>query len=201
MAAFADFLQRLLTEGAAVLEARPSLSTQERTEACVVLQRAHGHARLHVAGPLLDFDPEAALAAAECVWLAAWFLLVRSEEADEVQQALRPLQPGQHAGGHLSADLTLRYLPQLYHRARSIAVDDVLTRGLAGILRLWPLSGVLAGLDDEPTTPLDTIDHPGLLLLYAERLAEHPRPTWVPRQGRAREWVERVFDERGLALP
>jgi MoxR-vWA-beta-propeller ternary system domain bpX4 len=201
MAAFAEFLQRLLTEGAAVLEARPTFNPRERTEASAVLQRAFANARLHVAGLLLDFDAQTALAAAERVWLAAWFLLIRSEEPDEVEQALRLPEPARQAGQHLSADLTLRYLPQIYHRARSIAVDDVLTQGLAQILRLWPLSGVLAGLDEGPTTPVETIDHSGLLLLYAERLAEQPRQAWMPPQGPAREWVERVFEERGLPLP
>jgi hypothetical protein len=42
--------------------------------------------------------------------------------------------------------------------------------------------------------------HPGLLLLYAERLAEHLRPEWVP-DGPARPYVELVFTQRGLPVP
>jgi MoxR-vWA-beta-propeller ternary system domain bpX4 len=208
MAGFAEFLKRLLTEGAAVLRDRPSFDAQERSQATAVLERAYANARLHVAGPLLDFDAPTALAAAEVVWLAGWFLLVRNEESDEVEKGLRLPEPTRHPGRHLSADLTLRYLPQIYQRARSIAADDVLTHGLARILQQWPLSGVLAALDDGPTTPLDALNHPGLFLLYAERLAEHASPAalarcgsdWTPRQGLAREWVERVFAERGFHL-
>ena len=43
--------------------------------------------------------------------------------------------------------------------------------------------------------------HPGLQLLYAERLAGVGRPGWVPPSGPAREWVERVHSERGRPLP
>jgi hypothetical protein len=76
----------------------------------------------------------------------------------------------------------------------------VLTRCLAELLRRWPLTGVLADLEDGPLAPVELGGHPGLLLLYAERLAESPRPAWVPR-GPALPFVEMVFAERGLRVP
>ncbi len=56
-------------------------------------------------------------------------------------------------------------------------------------------------LDAEPLGPLDFAGHPGLQLLYAERLAAAPRAAWVPPAGPAREWAERAFHERGRPLP
>src|SRR5207253_6819460 len=100
------------------------------------------------------------------------------------------------AAQHLSADLVLRYLPQVYHRARAFAPDDALTQALAAALRQWPLSGVLADLEEGPLTPVDFHGHPGLQLLYAERLARHEKPAWVPG-GRGFEVVELVLAERG----
>ena len=201
MAGFVDFLQRLLAEGVVVLHERPRINVAERAKATAVLEKAFACASLQVAGPRLDFDAPTALAGAELVWLASWFLVVRSDEPDEVASALRMPEPGAQPGQHLSADLTLRYLPQVFHRARGLAADDVLTAGLARILRQWPLSGVLVGLEEGPASTIEAMDHPGLLLLYAERLAEQPTPAWTPLQGPARDWVERVFDERGLAVP
>ena len=58
----------------------------------------------------------------------------------------------------------------------------------------------LADLEDGPQMPVELGGHPGLLLLYAERLAEHPRPAWVPR-GPALPYVEMGLAERGLRLP
>jgi hypothetical protein len=100
----------------------------------------------------------------------------------------------------LSADLMLRFLPRLHGRARAIAADDVLTRSLSLLLRRWPLSGVLSDIGEAPEN-LELLEaHPGLLLQYAERLADHYRPAWVPERLAARDHVELVFTQRGLAL-
>ena len=77
----------------------------------------------------------------------------------------------------------------------------VLVIGLERLLREWPLSGVLADLEGGPTTSINFGEHQGLQLLYAERLVETDRPDWVPTTGPAREWVERVYHERGKPVP
>jgi len=199
MPALSQFLQRLLAEGDTVLSDRPVLERSARPQVVRVLEKAYASYRLGIPGPMLDFDPESALAAAEMVWLASWFLLVREQEPDEVERTLKEFalpHKGRLPGQHLSVDLTLRYLPGIHQRARSLAADDVLTRTLAQILRQWPLSGVLADLHEPPLLPIEDLEHPGLLLLYAERLAAHPREAWMPNEGLARQWVERVFEER-----
>jgi hypothetical protein len=60
---------------------------------------------------------------------------------------------------------------------------------------------VLSYLAEEPLTPPDLDGHPGLLLLYAERLAANVKPAWIPADGPGREQVDRVFAERGLTVP
>ena len=66
-----------------------------------------------------------------------------------------PLPPPAGAGQHLSADLLLRFLAQVHRRARGLAADDLLTGRLEGVLRQWPLSGVLSEVVEGPTAPLD----------------------------------------------
>jgi hypothetical protein len=51
---------------------------------------------------------------------------------------------------------------------------------LGDLLRRWPLSGALSDVDGAPIGPTDFDGHPGLLLLYAERLDGHDRPAWRP---------------------
>jgi hypothetical protein len=197
--AFADFVERLLNEGAILLRQRPHVEAEDRRQAARVLEAVYAGYRLEVAGPLLDFDAAVAVRAAECVWLAAWFLLHRDEPAAVVEQTLA-LPPATGPAQVLSADLVLRFLPRLHGRARAIAADDVLTRSLALLLRRWPLSGVLSDIGDAPEN-LELLEtHPGLLLLYAERLADRYRPAWVPERPAAREHVELVLAQRGLAL-
>jgi hypothetical protein len=200
MASLADFLDRLLTDGSAVLRARPVLHKQDQRDAVARLEATHADARLDLAGPPLPFDAPAALAAAVFVWQACWFLLVRNEPEEEVEKALELPPPPRLAAQHLSSDLTLRYLSQVHRRARGTDAADVLTTRLTQALRQAPLSGVLADIDEGPLGDVELGGHPGLLLLYAERLAEHPRPTWVVA-GPARPYVELVFAERGLVVP
>jgi hypothetical protein len=200
MTAFVPFVRRLLEDGSVRLRRPPHVEPAERSIAQELLAEAYADYRLDVAGPLVPFDAAAALDAAEWLWRACWFLLRRRGPAEEVERGLPAPTVPVTAAQHLSADLVGRFLPQVHRRARALAVDDPLTRWLEGLLRRWPLTGVLADVAEGPLTPVELDGHPGLLLLYAERLAENVRPTWVP-EGAAREYVELVFAERGLVVP
>jgi hypothetical protein len=201
MPSLADFLDRLLADGSAVLRARPAASNQDRRKASLRLAAAFAEYRLDIAGPAVPFDAPAALAAAESVWLACWFLLQRREPAEEVEKALVLPPAPTAAAEHLSADLVLRFLPPLLRRARGLDAGDVLTAWLTRLLRQAPLSGVLSDIEEGPLALVELGGHPGLLLLYAERLADNVRPAWIPAEGPARPYVEMVFAERGLPLP
>jgi hypothetical protein len=201
MTSLADFLDRLLAEGSAVLRSRPAVTKEDRRKSVERLAAAHADHRLDVAGPALAFDVPAALAAAEAMWLACWFLLQRHEPAEEVEKALVLPPAPVTAAEHLSADLVLRFLPPVLRRARGLDVGDSLTVWLTRLLQQTPLSGVLSDLEEGPSAPVELGGHPGLLLLYAERLADNVRPAWVPAEGPARPYIEMVFAERGLVLP
>jgi hypothetical protein len=200
MTSLTEFLRRLFVDGSAILRARPRLEPGERRAVLPLLRRAYADYRLDIAGPAVDFDAETALAAAVLLSQACWFLVSRTEPAEELERCLALPGPPASPAQHLSADLTLRYLPQVHGRARALAPDDRLAVLLATVLRQWPLSGVLAQVEDEPLTPPEFGGHPGLLLLYAERLARTEKPAWVPR-GRALEYVELVFAELGKRPP
>jgi hypothetical protein len=200
MKPFVEFLEQLLTEGTALLRARPSVETDALGPAERLLAAAYEDHRLDVAGPPIPFDARAALAAATQLWFACWFLLHRGDPPAEIEKCLPPLPPPVSAAQHLSTDLVLRFAPQLQRRARSAEPTDVLTKTLEEMLRRHPLSGVLADIEEAPSTPIHLDNHPGLHLLYAERLAEKMRPAWVP-EGPAFAYVEMVFAERGLPIP
>lgn len=191
MAALAEFLQQLLRTGKVVLSAPPAPEPDDRREALTLLERAYQTHRLEVAGPPLDFRPEVALGAGEFVRATCWYLMQHDEPAEAVERRLALPAP-QTPADHLSADLLLRYVPQLHRRARAIAPADALSRILAGVLRAWPLSGVLSDVLEPPVTSVAFDGHAGLLLLYAERLYRNQKSDWLPR-GRAFEFVELVF--------
>ena len=75
--------------------------------------------------------------------------------------------------------------------------SDPLSGLLGDLLRRWPLSGVLSDVEEAPLLSLDFGGHPGLLLLYAERLAQNDRPSWRPEPSSpAWEYYEWVLQQR-----
>jgi hypothetical protein len=198
MPPFADWLTRVLTRGESVQEALPALTPDERPGVLAVLRAAFDDHALDVAGPPIAFEPGVSLAAAVVLARACWLLV----GADEKEPAALPFQAEPVSpAAHLSADVTLRFLPAVHRRAKVRSDTEPLAAAVETLLRAWPLSGVLADLDGEPTTPPEFGGHPGLQLVYAERLLATGRAGWVPTTGPAREWVERVYSERGKPVP
>lgn len=203
MASLAGFLDRLKGEGRVVFRDAPRAggSAADRAEASARLRMMFEDALMGMAGPPLRFDERSALDAAAWAERACWFLVSRGEPAEVVDRALRFPPPPRSASEHLSADLTFRYLPAVHRRARAIDPGDLLSSRLAEALRRWPLSGVLADLERGPTSPIDFDGHDGLLLLFAERWATHPKANWAPSTPSGRDWLEMVLDATGSARP
>jgi hypothetical protein len=197
--ALAPFLEHLFATGQAKFIEPPDADDVRDVQS--VLRRAFAEYRLEVAGPPIDFDPDAAMAAALVMARGCWFVVSRDESPEVVEAVLAPLASPKTAAGHLSIDLTLRYAATVYRRANAQNPEDELPARLAETLRGCPLSGVLADIADAPIGDLTFAGHRGLELLYAERLADHFRLTWLPPEGRSREAVEWVFQQQGKKLP
>jgi hypothetical protein len=200
MTAFDEFLTSLFDEGKIVFRTAPR--DRSSVSAVTVLAAAFEACSLAVAGPRIAFNPETALAAAELLRQASWALVNRDERMTDLIKRLKmpgsPLTPSQH----LSADLTMRYLPQVLRRARGLEPSDPLVAQLANLLRSWPLSGVLSDIVEGPLVPLQFGGHPGLMLLYAERLIGNDRPCWRPLQkGPTWDYYELMLQEHGQPAP
>jgi hypothetical protein len=192
MAILTTFLHGVLEAGRVIL--REPLPPQADPDAPAALAEAYRLHALTVAGPPVPLDALVAMAAARVLYQAAWYLLHPNEPVDGAQLQM-PADP-RTASNHLSADLLLRYVPAVYRRGRAMRPDDELAAALANLLRRWPLSGVLAELEDGPLVATDFDGHPGLCLLYAERLAQHKKASWFPTS-KAIEAVELVWHDLG----
>jgi hypothetical protein len=177
---FDEFLTQLFTQGKIVFRSAVAPRDRPSDAAMATLAAAFETHSLDLAGPRIAFDSEIACAAALLLRQASWALVSHDERINELEKRLKmPRSPGSPSE-HLSADLSLRYLPQVVRRARALNPSDPLIERLAGVLRQWPLSGVLSDVEEPPTCPLDFGRHPGLLVLYAERLGGNDRPAWRP---------------------
>ena len=196
-----EFLERLLFHGEAVMHGPPIFTPELKPRIEQALESAYSDYRRTVAGPPLSFDGETAYAAAQFLSLACWLLVCDEADAKDAIPLLQAPRAAERAETHLSADLTLRLLDSVYRRARMRAAGDPLVVAVVDVLRHWPLSGALAPIEDPPLGEPHFQNHYGLQLLYAERLSDNLRSSWVPAEGRTRELVELVLQQQGKSLP
>jgi hypothetical protein len=199
MATFAFFLRQLLHQGSARLAQPPRLHPAERDAALSVLRDAFRDHMLAVAGSSPPFNPTLALRSADWTAWLCWHMLHRgATPSPDIETTLPLFSPGTDAGDHATADVLLRLAASVHRRARAPDPRDALSIRLEELLRRWPLSGVLADIDEPPLTPLVFGGHSGLLLLYAERFAARPRPQWRAN-GPVGEYIELALAERNLS--
>ena len=110
-----------------------------------------------------------------------------------------PRHPSAAAGHHLSADLTLRYLPPLLQRISAVSPDDVLLAEAEPLLAAFPYTGLLSTKPTWPTERtaladdafrgavvdrviardhLDLARHPDLLPHVRAALGAHGQTLW-----------------------
>lgn len=198
MAAFTQWLTGVLAEGHSTQTAAPTLAPTERPAVERLVRDAFTVLQREVAGPPIPLNLDLAVGVTRLLADACWHLTALPP-ADPLPAA--DLGGPATASDHLSADLLLRYLVSVRHRAGLRGPADPLAAWCEAVLRTWPLSGVSMGCRAGPTTPLTFDRHPGLLALYAERLAARPEPSWVPTAGTMTEYVERAFAEVGRPAP
>ncbi|WP_148595718.1 hypothetical protein [Aquisphaera giovannonii] len=196
MAQLHEFLDGLLREGNVVFRSRPGPAEGPSAEVTALLAEAYETHRLDVAGPAIPFDAGVACEAAEVVRQACWAMVNQGDRVEDLAARVAMRRTPGGPSQHLSADLLLRYLPGVHRRARASGPDDPLVGMLAEVLRRWPLSGVLAGLEEPPLTPTNLGGHPGLLMLYAERYAARGRPAWEPERA-GKDYLELVRQAAG----
>ncbi len=179
---FHEFLIELIQEGKIVFRSAKAPRDPISPRAAAFLAESFNIHSSAVAGPPIEFDFEAASTSAEFLRQSSWALVNHDERMADLKKRLNmpgsPRTPSQH----LSADLTLRYLPQVLKRARGLNPDDPLVECLTSVLRRWPLSGALSDVVEAPIERTELGSHPGLLLLYAERLVKNDRSGWRPER-------------------
>jgi hypothetical protein len=128
------------------------------------------------------FDPPAALWAAKTLYIAAQLVLYRKPKTDDLP-ALLPMYTGEITpSAMVSADLCLRFLPDVVNQLKLMDANDVLIPLLIHILNNWHYSGISYPLDTD-TLNLDILQKNKCLhQLYLNRvityknqhLAQHP---------------------------
>ena len=121
------------------------------------------------------FHPQAALWAARTLYTAAQMLLYREHKATDLEAVLPPFGGERTAAALLSADLALRFLPDLVAQLRVIDPEDRLIAVLEAHLAVWHYSAVTGSPSPDRLDFAPVVSSPCLLQLYVNRVIEHKK--------------------------
>ncbi len=130
------------------------------------------------------------LSVAAAGWALAWlvdacrFLVYRDLDAAVVQRSLaHPCPEPPSASVCYSADLFLRFVPDLIRLANAVGTDDPLVDSLHRVAAAWPLSGVGVNKIAADDSLRPVLAHPALIRLYVDRIiARHAVAELANRQ-------------------
>lgn len=117
-------------------------SEEEQLDAVRYLAKEYEEEALNYPFKVPPFDEEAALWAAKIVYTASQLLLYRENKAHELTALLPAYFHPINASAILSADLTLRFLPDILLQLKAIDPEDPLIALLEGHLKTWHYSGI-----------------------------------------------------------
>lgn len=197
----ASFLRELRATGTPVIsitgagDLRHSLNLIELDAADPGVVRAllrewHEEALLDLPGPSLIFDEKAALWGATHLLRAAWFYLDRESEPSEIERLLlSPPSIPMDAAAIFSADLALRYLPDIHRLAKTLAPGDPLTEALQNFAWKMPFSAVgippsdIADFNPDETSCSVIRSHSGLFGIFIDRIIQTNSSWWLDQPG------------------
>jgi hypothetical protein len=174
---FVAALRGLVEDGRVVLKTPLVPAPAEIRAAESVLIEFERRFRVEMPGAAPAFSLSAAIWGAEMTYLACQCLAFREiDEAELTSRLSRPFAGPRDASAHYSVDLTLRMLPDLYHRARSASQHDPLVARLQEWGDAWPLSSVgmpeatRENVSADPKRIDSILEHPSLRTLYVDRI-------------------------------
>lgn len=150
------FLQDMLYRGEAVVENElQQFNAADHAHALQVLEKYYVADLQNMPGNVPEFNAPAALWAGTTVYYAMQFLLLRNLTAEQVNETLKPFTHSINPAEVYSADMALRYLPDIINAAKGLAPDDPLVARLNEIATAWPFSSV--GVKLNTVAPLSEV--------------------------------------------
>lgn len=158
------------------------IKEQDSIRTTTYLQQAYNREALNYPNPIPAFDADAALWAAKTIYTFAQLLLYRSQEKKDLEQVLPPYKNKISAAAIISADLTLRFLPDFHTQFFLIDQEDIVLPIIDSVKMQWHYS-FIKKLDQVDNLDFTSISADSCLYqLYVDRvvqnknaiLAKHP---------------------------
>ena len=177
----------------------PELNAADLRETSVFLAKEYADESMEYPFETPVYDGDAAVWAAKVVFNAAQLLLYREQRAEDIAPLFEEFTGKKTAGAMLSADLTLRFLPDILEKVKTIDQEDVLNTLLENILTTWHYSGIRYRLD-AGDLKLDAISGNACLFqLYINRIIAYQNIT-LARVPVLQEGVKAALGDYGTAF-
>lgn len=170
---FLDTLFLLRKEGTlTIFSDLKILSQKEEKEAEDFFESEFEKERLDFLSDKIPFNKEAAIWAAKILYHSAQLYLIRKDTAKDLEKLIPQYQGEKDVSAILSADLSLRFLPQLLDALQVADSTDPLAKMLDNILQQFHYSGIGLDLNLEKINWEEELKDKTYRKLYLERIVE-----------------------------
>jgi hypothetical protein len=167
------FINTLLSEGTVTVQGQIVSFDQADVAATEqILLQYYQQDLLEMPGLAPVYSAGAALWAAHYFYVAIQLTVLRDVGEDVIKEQLKPFAGEVNPSSIYSADLILRYLPELFNLAKGLAPADLLVKELQDTAGYWPFSSV--GIELNSLVNDDILfTHPSLKYAYLDRIIRH----------------------------
>ena len=199
MSTLNQFLSDLWKKGQVeVAHELKAFSAEELNEAQMVLKHGCREEQIHFPGTAPTFAAEPALWAAQYLYRAIQFILLRHLDEKTMQEHLLPWPAQVNAEAVYAADLSLRHLPTLFSFAKGLSPADPLLLELKKTASTWPFSG-LGIAEADPDAEAMLLSHSALAIAYTDRIIAK-RLKAKAQQPHIRPWIAAALGDHAHTL-
>lgn len=149
------------------------ISLKEEQEAAEYFEPEFEKERLEFLSDQIPFDKEAAVWAAKILYHSVQLYLVRENTAKDLAKLIPEFNGKLNLSAKLSADLSLRFLPQIVVALKNVDADDPLIALLENILKQFHYSGIEADIEVEHLDWEEELKDTTYRKLYLERIVDN----------------------------
>ncbi len=148
------------------------ISKKEEQDAADYFESEFEKERLEFLSDQITCDRETAVWAAKVLYHSAQLYLIRKDTSGDLEKLIPHFKGNRNVASILSADLTLRFLPQIYDALQVADSEDTLIKMLENILKQFHYSAVGCDLDLEEINWEEELKDKTYRKLYLERIVE-----------------------------
>ncbi len=169
---FLDTLFLLRKECITIFTNLQEISEKEERDAADYFEAEFERERLEFLSDEIRFDKETAVWAAKIVYHSAQLHLIRENTAKDLNKLIPPFNGKRNIPAILSADLSLRFLPEVISVLHSADPEDPLLGMLETIVRQFHYSAIGSDVELEHINWEEELRDSAYRKLYLERIVE-----------------------------